>query len=331
MEHSDIKLCWALMPLSEEELSKVPEGHRIRPYLLLKEVDGFYWAFPATSKAFSNKSRYVNSTLRINGFSDMKSLVLLDNIYKLPFENIVGSFMHISKSEENALFKRLKANMKYFNYPTELIDFINNKAYYLGRGDMIYHNGELYVIVGKVPEKEIYYSLRVYNHEVDGTILKVVDTNKYYVDGNQLHCIVSDDTTEYVSVMNGLSYGHFEKYKEDLRELMKDLQDMDKVSSSLGEDDFKLFGRLPIGTVISYTQDECNYKMIILDRDDKNTIVIFGLESQLYREFQVGYFPNEYNFSFNIISTLNEDRVKSLKDNKLGNNVQSLLQINRLN
>lgn len=319
MEYSDIRLCWALMPLPEDELSKIPVGHTIRPYLLLKEDDGFYWAFPTTSKAFNNKSRYVNSTLRVNGFSYIKSLVMLDKVHKLPFDNMKSSMVCISKREENMLFKRLKANIKFSDYPDEVIDFINNRTSDLECNDLVSHNDELYLIVGKVPEKNIYYSLKVYNYEVDGTVLKIVDTNKYYVDCNNIHCIVPNDNTEYVSVMYGFSYGCFEKSNEDLKLMIEDLQQKEKVVSTLVEDDFKVFCRLPIGVVISYVQDDVNYRMIILDRDDTNTTVIFGLEDQKYKYFQVGTFPNDYNFMFSIVGTLDDNRVMMLKEKKLSN------------
>lgn len=319
MESSDIELCWATMPLSEEELSKIPSGHDFRPYLLLKEGDGFYWAFPSTSKAFSNKNRYVNGTLRVNGFSNIKSLVMLDKIYKLPFDNLAYHSVKIVKREENQLIKRLKANIKFCNYPDEVIEFINSRSSYLEQDDMIEHESELYVIIGKVTNRDIFYSLRVYNHEVRGTIFKEVDTNKYYVDCSRVYCILPNETTKYVSVMRGLSSGKFEKDKDDLKKTIQQLQSMKKVSSRLTESDFKVFGRLPIGTVISYTQDDGNYKMIILKRDCKDTTVMFGLENQIYRDFQVGVFPNSYNFSFTIISTLNDDRVNSLRESKLNN------------
>lgn len=326
MESSDIGLSWALMPLSEDELSKVPKGHTIRPYLLLKEENGYYWAFPSTSKAFSKKSRYTNSSLIVNGFGYEKSLVMLDKVYKLPFDNMRGGFARISEFEENQLVKRLRACSKFANYPEEVTEFINNMEYEFSWHDLITHNNELYVIVGKVPGKDIFYSLKVLNHEFDGALLKVVDTNKYFVDCSQIHCIVPDSNTEYVSVMYGLSSGRFDKDKEELEKLIISLKDKDRVSSNLTEDDFRFLGRLPFGTVISYSQDDLNYKMVVLDRDDTNTYVIFGLENQIYRDFKVGVFPNDYIFSFNVVSTLTEERVERLVSTKLISNEDYLLQ-----
>lgn len=320
MAYSDnISMCWALMPLSSEELQSVPDGHTIRPYLLLKAEDDFYWAFPCTSNAFSKKSRYTNNTLLIRSFSYEKSLVLLDKVYKLPFDNLRGNPVSIYKEEENSLIKRLKASSKFMNYPNDVVDFITRANYSLDYEDMISHNDELYVVIGKVPNKGIYYSLKVYNHEVDGTIFREVDTNKYYVDCNDVHCIVPNETTEYVTEMYGLFYGRLEKTTKDLKELLSSIQREERVCSDLSEEDFTKLGKLPVGTVISYMQDDNEYKMVILDRDKKNTVGLFGLENQMYKDFELGVFPNDYNFPFSIISTLNDERVSQLINRKKSN------------
>ena len=82
--------------------------------------------------------------------------------------------------------------------------------------------------------------------------------------------------------------------------------------SDLSEEDFTKLGKLPVGTVISYMQDDNEYKMVILDRDKKNTVGIFGLENQMYKDFELGVFPNDYNFPFSIKSITSGQRVSSL-------------------
>ncbi len=67
----------------------------------------FYYAFPATSKDLTKKVRYVNIVFNIRT-NKGKSLIMLDEIYRLPKENVKNYFAYMVVSYENVLFKKLK-------------------------------------------------------------------------------------------------------------------------------------------------------------------------------------------------------------------------------
>ncbi len=102
------KLMWSKMPLSDEELNKIDEFHRIRPYLLFMENDDYYYSFPCTSKYFEKEIRYENSVIRLDRIIDYrKSLILLDTVYKMPKENIMQHAASVPISVEHELIKKI--------------------------------------------------------------------------------------------------------------------------------------------------------------------------------------------------------------------------------
>ena len=66
------KIVWAYMPLSLEEMSKIEVSHQVRPYLLCMEKEDYFYAFPCTSKVFTNKFRYQNGKVILNDVVDYK-------------------------------------------------------------------------------------------------------------------------------------------------------------------------------------------------------------------------------------------------------------------
>lgn len=319
MENSKILMQWAVMSLSKEEMAKIPSNHQRRPYLLFLDMGSFYYAFPSTSKFYNRKSRYENEELLIRRVFDGNSLVNLNRVFILPKENLFSMPRPISV-EENELYKKLKQNSKFNNYPVEVMEKIEQSTPEFSWFDLIRHNGELYVIIGKAFNREIFYALKVYNCEISGTVLKIVDSNKYYVDVNEVYPILVNDTTEYVSIMHCFSFGYFEKDEQDLKQLLLSLQRMEKIKSNLTLLDYSYFGKLPTGTVISFMQDGITKKMIILKKEGDVVIVLEGLENQLYRDFSICTYPNTFNFLFTIENTLADYRVEELINSRLINN-----------
>lgn len=308
---------WAKMPLSDEEMKLIPESHQRRPYLLFLDMGDFYYAFPATSKFYYRKSRYANEELLVRRLFGSNSLVLLGKIYKLPKDNLLSFPQKIDCEEVNELYKKLNANRKFHEYPSEVLAKIDTFETKISWGDLIRHSGELYVVIGKVENRETLYALKVYNFEIDGTVLKIVDGNKYYVDINSIHCINVNEDTEYISVMHGFSFGKFEKSKDELKDYMLALQDIERVQNGFTFEDFKHFARLPIGTVIVFKDGDILKKMIVLKKEANKVIVLEGLINQLYKDFEVAVYPNDFDFSFKVEGMITDERIFGLIDKKL--------------
>ena len=320
MRNDNILMQWGKMPLSEEEMKLIPESHQRRPYLLFLDMGDFYYAFPTTSKFYYHKSRYANEELLVRRLFGSNSLVLLSRIYKLPKDNLLSFPKKIDCEEVNELYKKLNANRRSHEYPSEVLAKIDTFQTKISWGDLIRHGGELYVVVGKVENRETLYALKVYNFEIDGTVLKIVDGNKYYVDINSIHCINVNEDTEYISMMYGFSIGRYEKSKDELKDYMLALQDIERVQNGFTFEDFKHFDRLPIGTVISFKDDDILKKMIVLKKEANKVIVLEGLINQLYRDFEVAVYPNDFDFPFKVEGMITDERIFELIDKKLKDN-----------
>lgn len=320
MENDNILMQWAKMPLSEEEMKLIPESHQRRPYLLFLDMGDFYYAFPTTSKFYYHKSRYANEELLVRRLFGSNSLVLLSKIYKLPKDNLLSFPKKIDCEEVNELYKKLNANRRFHEYPSEVLAKVDTFEAKISWGDLIRHSGELYVVVGKAENRETLYTLKVYNFEIDGTVLKIVDGNKYYVDINSIHCINVNEDTEYISMMYGFSFGRYEKSKDELKDYMLALQDIERVQNGFTFEDFKHFDRLPIGTVIVFKDGDILKKMIVLKKENNKVIVLEGLINQLYRDFEVAVYPNDFDFSFKVEGMITDERIFELIDKKFKDN-----------
>ena len=51
-------LVWAEMPLSKEELERIEESHRIRPYLVVYKDDANIYAYQCSSRNYNNLNNY---------------------------------------------------------------------------------------------------------------------------------------------------------------------------------------------------------------------------------------------------------------------------------
>ena len=318
MEEDNLIIHWARMPLSDEELSEIPESHRIRPYLLFVDMGSYYYAFPSTSKFYRQNSRYENGGLIIRCFYNSKSFIYLDKVYKLPKENLCYTSAYISPEEENELYKKLKANIKFNNYPKEVVEKINKKNAVPSENDLVRYNNDLYLIIGMNKKRE-YFCLRVYNREIDNTVYSTCDGSKYYIDIDNIHTIGIDQNIEYVSQIKGFYSGRFEKSKKDIKELLSKLQTYERVESNMKSEDYNMFSKLPIGTVISFNTTNGIKKMIVLQKEAETTTVLEGFENQMYRDYESTTYPSDIHFSFTIENTLEDYRVEDLIKKKLNN------------
>ncbi len=311
MKENRYELVWAKMPLSQEELDNIPDGHRIRPYLLVLEDNEYYYAFPTTSKVFTKKIRYVNDSMVIRT-NRGKSLVMLGEIKRLPKENILSHLAYMDSSYNNEFYKKMKANIKYCDYPSEVVSLISDKNISYGRNDLIKINGEYYLIVAL--NDNLFSCLRVYGCEVSGTVLKKIDGLKYYVDISKIIYIDKNTLYEYISMIYGFS---FLGDSFDLEEYFEVISSYDRVSSCFRKDDFEYLAKLPLGTIISYLDGDVFKRGVVLGSSDNSVILITGDDGTLYRDFVLEYVSKDIEFNFNIEGTLDDDRLSKLQESKL--------------
>ena len=324
MSKSNIILHWAKMPLSDEELESVPEGHRIRPYLLFLDMGEYYYAFPATSKSYRSKNRYENEGVAISKAIDNKfSSVLLSEVFKLPKGNLVRNGGPISIAEETEIYKKLYANSKFVNYPKEVIDEIYSRPIKISRNDLFRFDSGLYVYLGLTRDLNNMYAFRVYSALIDGMVEASADTNKYSVDVDQIYTIPVDGKLEYVSKLYGFSCSY-----EEPQEWIESYEDDERISNGMTLESYNCFGNLPAGTVISYMDNGESKKMIILVNKDGKLTVLEGLCNQMYKDFVLAEYPSDFGFDYVIENTLDDSSVSNLISRRLCDNGMVIVKKN---
>lgn len=171
----------AKMPLTEENLQHVPEGHRIRPYYISYVNENHFLAYPSFSKPRKYidplHSYYINQYL----YSGLESDCYLDlkKEYVLPKENVYKYVLSVKDNDYNQIQRRL-----YFADRDHYISLYKEKPLMSepSTGDVIKTKRNKYIIVD-IDEK-YYIALCAYpftSNNPRGSIYVHLDGNPYYV------------------------------------------------------------------------------------------------------------------------------------------------------
>ena len=105
-------LVWALMPLSDDELERIEESHRIRPYLVVAKDENYFYGYYCSTK---QKSRYL-ATFKLdkNIYDHRKNTyVYLTNTYKIPRTNFRDIYNRIEINNLIMIERKLIVNSRY--------------------------------------------------------------------------------------------------------------------------------------------------------------------------------------------------------------------------
>ena len=319
-EYSNIfALVWAHMPLSPSELQQIPEGHRIRPYLVF-EINGEYYGFPCTSNVFSNKNRYVNSQVILSYYEPYnKSLVQLAKVYKMPEDHLKQFFNPVYKHAENEIIKKIQANFRFSNYPPEVVDYFGSLPIKISCGDMVMQNDQLYSVVGTMEEKLVLVPIYKYpmNHSVECS----TDGLMYYADVDHMILSQNDNSFQYCTEMHGLCHGKNNMNENDITDLVEYYQSLPRVTCACSYD--KLCTLKP-GMIIDYTSNDKTSKMIVLSKSETELDVIVGDENEFYNNFNHTIVPIDTDISFEVTGVLNDERLNKLRDKFLLNKKEDI-------
>lgn len=305
------KIVWSYMPLSLEEMSKIEVSHQVRPYLLCMEKEDYFYAFPCTSKVFTNKFRYQNGKVILNDVVDYKkTLVDLSKIYKLPKENIRSGEYNLFDYQANEIIKKMQASFDYSNYPDEVKEYFGDKKISYTIYDLVECNGMLYNVIGFNGEDTLIV-LPVFKYPVNNTVLAKTDGLKYYVDVNNVTCIKSDAVDKYCTQLFGFAFSTSTNKKDNINKLHERYSRLSRITSS---EDFTQFNNLEPGMIIKYKVKDIFYKMIVLENHETDLEVLVGLDGEMYRDFIPMNLPANTDFQYEIIGMLDEDRLANLID-----------------
>ncbi len=306
------ELYWALMPLSTEEMSKIPVSHRIRPYLICMDHDNYCYGFPCTSNVYGDKNRYTNSRVYLGRYTgDTQTLLKLEQIYKLPEENLRGFFGYLSKEKENEIIKKIQANTAFSNYPKDVVEYFKSFSTSISCNDVVISNNQLYNVVGLINRKLVL--VPIYKYPVDNSVECHTDGLIYYADVDNLVFMQNDNSFTYCTQLFGLDYGDYIKDKDSMETLAEYYYKLPRFKCTC---DYSKLYMLEPGMIIDYLKDDMIFKMIILNKDANHIEVITGNENEMYSNFKYEKLPIDTDMCFEITGTLIKDRLDKLR-NKL--------------
>ncbi len=313
---SDIfSLIWSKMPLSQSELDKIPEGHRVRPYLIFSVGDGEY-GFPCTSKVFDKHSRYVNDEVYINFDNCDKTLIQLSKVYNMPSKNKIELYRRINKEDENEIIKKIKANIKFSNYPESVVNYFNNMKIYLSSGDVVIKEDKLYNVVDFFKNRLVLVPM--YKYPVNNTIECSFDGLKYYADVDNIF-FAKDEGFEYCSQFffadnNMLEYSSqscklaSNTDEDDIERIHNLASYFTKFPRIKCNSDYSKLYMLEPGMIVSFTLDGVSYKMIIIHNNGNELDVLYGLENDYYKNYKYKKIPINADINYEITGVLDDER-----------------------
>ena len=168
-------LVWAKMPLKNDELLRIEESHRIRPYLVVHKDFWNIYAYQASSKkskALNNYEIYGISKQRYKKPKD--TWLEMNKLYKLPFYNLRSKFCSLNLMDLRAIEKRLQVQK---NRHKE-VKYMFNEKIFIENGDVVVTNQGMYYIYSS--DNLYIYGFRLVKNKTDAKV--VINKKKYYAD-----------------------------------------------------------------------------------------------------------------------------------------------------
>lgn len=138
---------WALMPLSQAKLLKVPPGHRIRPFLIIQSGTNSCKSYACSSQSGKDQAYFVNK----EKYHISKSTYIdVSKQWELPYENIQSHFFQLSDKDFKEVIHHTKQKTK--------------KKQEYGIGTILKKQGSLYVIY-QIEKEQLYAHLICEQHD----------------------------------------------------------------------------------------------------------------------------------------------------------------------
>lgn len=108
-------LVYCQMPLSEEKLAGVPEGHKERPYVIVDKDEHFLYGYYCTSQVQNNWNAmyviYPNEDRICDSFYK-KTYVLFKEMVRIPIVNVRYVMFHLENYEIFQIARRIALKQK---------------------------------------------------------------------------------------------------------------------------------------------------------------------------------------------------------------------------
>ena len=204
------EMIWAQMPLCKKELNKIPIGHRVRPYLILKKDKKFLYAYPSSSKhtkKLNNMQEYCINNTRYKTLKN--SYINLTTLVKIPVSNIKSKFINLISHDLQNIEKRLRI---ITNHSGQF-----NITFNLNEGDIINNHSQLYYVY--TSDNTNLYTYAIYRKaKKDKKLIKnTINGKSYYFDFNNKQILRKSEKSDIVDIASKDVRRQIKLYQENLK------------------------------------------------------------------------------------------------------------------
>lgn len=215
-------IVYANMPLSKQELLKIPEGHRTRPYYIAYIDKEYLIAYPFYShiRKTNDMNTYLLNHILYPEF-DKDSFLSLSEKSKLVEKNIISKICHLKKHDVDQIQRRL-----YFKDKRAYLSLYKNKPNFAEpiKGDVILYKQKKYFILEDGEQYKLLCFCSFKNHKPDSSSIIKLNGFPFLVNYNN-EIIVKKDDYEIKHIANIGDYrkvvAEYAKYKKKLKKRRK--------------------------------------------------------------------------------------------------------------
>jgi len=164
------------MPMSDRKLYEVPDGHRHRPYLVLRKNKKTVTCLQGSHKQYSDDKETFKTTIPNFGQYDGESYFSTLEYYEIPIENINKLIGSLSETQKQALERKLLIMESASRHVTHL----DRMGQVIRIGDIIRSKNRLYLITNDRDNIPKGYALS--ERKIRNSFAVTVDSVQYYAD-----------------------------------------------------------------------------------------------------------------------------------------------------
>ncbi|MBE6126227.1 MAG: hypothetical protein E7186_07865 [Erysipelotrichaceae bacterium] len=164
------------MPMSDRKLYEVPDGHRHRPYLVLRKNKKTVTCLQGSHKQYSDDKETFKTTIPNFGQYDGESYFSTLEYYEIPIENINKLIGSLSETQKQALERKLLIMESASRHVTHL----DRMDQVIRIGDIIRSKNRLYLITNDRDNIPKGYALS--ERKIRNSFAVTVDSVQYYAD-----------------------------------------------------------------------------------------------------------------------------------------------------
>ena len=190
-------MMWAKMPLSNKELEKIEENHRIRPYLIVEKDKNYFICYQSSSKSrtkFNNYEEYFVNKFKYNKKKD--SWIDLTKTFEIPMNNIKSEYIRLDEFDIREIEKRLSIEFNRGN--KSILKFCT--LIYVDVGNVIIKENMQYYVYAE--DNIFIYCLKIQKKKEENLNTIIINKKTYYADFNEKISIKRNEKMKIINIAN---------------------------------------------------------------------------------------------------------------------------------